>query len=368
MVKKIIKVLLYAFGGVMIIIFGLLSILWLKSPGITDPITDSNGQEIPGSISGIEEITLGGEKQYLIIRGADKSKPVMLFLHGGPGSPELPFMKEFNQEIEKGFVMVYWEQRGSGKSYSGTTPVESMKLEQFISDTRELTEYLCTRFEKEKIYLIGHSWGTLLGILTAYQHPELFYAYLGVGQLADQYKGELVSFEWVKEQAKLRNDEKAFEFLSQMKFPDAGADSEEWLNFLMHERKYVTEYGGAMRGITSMWPMVKILINSKEYTLSEKFNYMKGSLFSLESLWPDVMSANLFNQIDSMQVPVYIFQGIYDYQTPYSVAKEFYEQLKAPHKEFFTFENSAHSPMMEEVDKFNSLVRQVTQLQNHINP
>ena len=112
--------------------------------------------------------------------------------------------------------------------------------------------------------------------------------------------------------------------------------------------------GGITREKSGMWPVVKMVLNAKEYTFKDKMNFMQGSLFSLKHLWPDVINTNLSNKIDSMQLPVYIFQGKYDYQTPYSLAREFFDQLKAPQKEFFTFENSAHSPNMEEVDKFNS--------------
>ena len=113
-----------------------------------------------------------------------------------------------------------------------------------------------------------------------------------------------------------------------------------------------------MHEVTGMWPMIKMVLSAEEYTFGDKVKYMKGALFSLEHLWPTVIHTNLFTEIDSMQVPVYIFQGIYDYQTPHVVAKDFYDQLKAPEKEFFTFANSAHSPLMEEVDKFNSIVRE----------
>ena len=120
------------------------------------------------------------------------------------------------------------------------------------------------------------------------------------------------------------------------------------------KEEYVSQSGGAIREFTGMWPMIKMVLSTEEYTLSDKLNYMKGNLFSLEHLWPAVIHTNLFTGIDSMQVPVYIFQGIYDYQTSHAVAKDFYDHLKAPEKIFFTFENSAHSPLMEEVERFNS--------------
>lgn len=356
--RKITKVILYIVGGLLLIILGLAVTLWIKSPGKADPITDINGETLTGSISTIEKMTLGGQEQYLIFRGADTTKPVMLFLHGGPGSPEIAFMKNANQTIENDFVMVYWEQRGAGKSYSKHIPVESMNLAQFISDTQELSEYLAKRFKQEKIYIMGHSWGSFLGILTAYQYPELFHAYLGVGQVCYQYKGEKISFEWAKEQASNHNNEDAVEALSEISFPDSLSNSDIWLDFLMVERRYVTQFGGGVtHEMTGMWPVIKMVLDTKEYTFGEKISFMSASMYSLKHLWPDVVNKNLFNDIDSMQVPVYIFQGKYDYQTPYSVAKDFFDQLKAPQKEFFTFKNSAHSPIMEEVDKFNSIVR-----------
>ena len=357
MKKKILHVVLYIVVGLLVITLGLLAILWMKSPGTADPITNSNGKIIPGSISVIEKVKLGGQEQYVIIRGEDRNKPVILFLHGGPGSPEFTFMKSTNRAIEKDFVMVYWEQRGAGKSFSKDIPVESMNLPQFISDTKELSMLLAKKFKKDKIYLMGHSWGSLLGILTAYKYPELFYAYFGIGQVCSQYKGEKISFKWVKEQARKENNTRAIESLSKLTFPDSLAGMNVWSKYIMSERNYVSQYGGGVtHEMRSMLPLVKMVLKAKEYTLNDKMRFMKASMFSLNHLWPAVIQKNLFIEIDSMRVPVYIFQGKYDNQTPYVVAKDFFNQLKARKKEFFTFENSAHSPVMEEAAKFNSIV------------
>ncbi|MGE0089335.1 MAG: alpha/beta fold hydrolase [Bacteroidales bacterium] len=359
--KTLLKYSLYFLVIIIIVLIALAITFRVKSPGTPDPIIDSNGKEISGSISTIEKIVLGGQEQYLIIRGKDKTKPVMLFLHGGPGSPEFAFMKSTNQAIENDFVMVYWEQRGAGKSYSKNIPAESINLEQFISDTRELSKYLAKQFNKEKIYLMGHSWGSFLGILTANQYPELYHAYFGIGQVCYQYKGEYISYEWVKKQALNQNNKKALQALNKISFPDSLASIDKWQDFLMVERNYISQFGGGVtREMTGMWPMVKMILNINEYTFKEKMTYMPASLFSLKYLWPEVINKNLNIEIDSMQIPVYIFQGKFDYQTPYSVAKEFFDQLKAPEKEFFTFENSAHSPLMEEVEKFNSIVIEKT--------
>jgi pimeloyl-ACP methyl ester carboxylesterase len=206
MIRKALKVILYIITALLLLVLSLITGWWINSPGKADPITNQKGETIPNSISVIDTVRLGGLKQYVIIRGTDSTKPVMLFVHGGPGGPEIGMMKETNRLIENDFVMVYWEQRGAGKTYSSNAPPESMNLKQFIIDAGELSQYLIKRFKKDKIYIMGHSWGSLLGILTANRYPELFHAYFGVGQIGHQYKGELVSFEWVKNQAQLQND------------------------------------------------------------------------------------------------------------------------------------------------------------------
>ena len=360
MKRKILKSAIYTLSVIVIIVVALIVTLWAKSPGVTQPITNSQGNPIEGSISVIEKLTLGGQEQYIIIRGVDITKPIILFLHGGPGSPEIAFVEHYNPDLEKDYVIVHWEQRGAGKSYSKGIPDESMNLDQMISDTRELSEYLANRFNREKIFLMGHSWGSMLGILSAYKYPELYHAYFGIGQVCHQFKGEQLSYDWALDQAIERNDTKVIKSLKKINFPDSTAGVDKWLKYLMMERRYVNRYGGGTtREITGMWPLLKLVVNSEVYTFSEKLNFMNASLFSLEHLWMDVMNTNLFNQIDSMSIPTYFFHGKFDYTTPYPLALEFYNQLKAPKSEFFSFENSAHSPIMEEPEKFNTILRKL---------
>ena len=359
-IRKVGKYLLFFVGGfITLSLIGLL-ILHFKSPGKTVPFVEENGETISKSISAIERIELGGIEQYLIIGGIDSVKPVLLFLHGGPGSPELGFVKMFNPDLEHDFVVVHWEQRGSGKSYNKNIPIESMTIEQLISDTKELSEYLIKRFKKDKIYIMGHSWGSFLGIKTIEKHPELYHCYFGIGQVADQYRSEKISYEWVKKQAEENGDKKAIKNLEALVFPEINASSKQWLKFLMAERSYVDKFGGGLfREYNGTLDKFLPVINAKEYTLRDKVNYGIGSLFSLKHLWDDVITDNLFETIDSIQIPVYFFQGLYDYQTSYIVAKEFYDQLKAPDKKFFTFENSAHCPIFDEPDRFNKILRKI---------
>jgi len=311
----------------------------------------------------IKKIKLGNTEQYLIIRGEEKkSKPIMLFLHGGPGVPELFTMKQEMAELEKKFVMVYWEQRGAGKSYKS----KDLTLEQIISDTQELSTWLIKNYAQEKIYLMGHSWGTFLGLLVLHKSPEYYHAYMGIGQVTHQYEAEKISLAWIKEKAKERNDNRAMKKIATLELPALDAPTKEWSRFLNIHRSYLWKYGGSFvetKGI--LRKMIKSFIFFREYSLKEKIVFVPSAIYSLEQLWHDVVGINLFETIERVEVPVYIFQGKQDYQVSYSLAKDFFEKLDAPKKEFFSFENSAHSPHIEESERFNCCVDRV--LEENIN-
>lgn len=354
------KIILRLLGLILLVVAVSLLVIWIKSPGTPVPIVDKNGTPLPNSISVIEQIPIGGIDQHLIIRGQDIEKPILLMLHGGPGSPEFPFMKDPLLVFEKEFVMVHWEQRGAGKSYNSDIPEESMTIDQFIADAAEISNYLRKKFKRDKIYLMGHSWGAFLGILTAQKHPDLFYSYTGIGQVTHQYLGERLSLEWAKEQAKIQNDQAGIAALNELVFPDSTAGSDVWWDYIIPERDYINKYGGGMKheslNMASIYKMY--IFDTPEYTIQDKIKLAQGGPFSLKHLWSDVLQNNLFQQIDSIQIPVHILQGVHDYQTPYAPAKAFFEQLKASKKSFHSFENSAHTPFLDEPEKFNAIIKQ----------
>ena len=304
----------------------------------------------------VEKLQLGGVEQYIIIRADDTTKPVILFLHGGPGIPEYFIMKKEVKELEKNFVMIYWEQRGAGKSYCKDKRKCNLTTVQLMEDTRELSALLAHRFKKEKIYIMGHSWGSLLGLLTVEKYPELFFAYMGIGQVSNQYEAEKESLQWVKKRANELNDQRGLKKLHGLVLPEPQADIKEWDHYLRIHRKYLLKYGGTYHQKVSMIKFLKDFIFASEYTLKEKTMLIPSAFYSLKCLWHDVVMTDLFSKITTVEVPVYIFQGVYDYQVSYQLAKLYIENLKAPHKEFISFENSAHSPITEEYEKFNKAV------------
>lgn len=308
-------------------------------------------------------IEINGARQGMFLQSENTENPVLLFLHGGPGSPEIAFTEKCPTGLEKLFTICWWEQRGSGISFNRKIIPQEMTMEQMISDTIAVTQYLCNRFGKKKIYIMGHSWGSFLGVLAAQQSPELFHAYIGIGQVAQQDRSERLAYTYMIDEFSKANNKKRVKRLR--KFPiDKGGEIS--LRYLGVRSIGMNKLGvGVMRSMTSMVDCAAIVIRYKRYTVWEKFKFLQGSSFSLKCLWEGEVSMNLIKQVPRLQIPVYIFQGTYDYQVSYVVAKDFFLAIKAPIKGFYTFENSAHSPCFEEPEKMCHILR-ADVLQNQV--
>jgi proline iminopeptidase len=361
--KKWIKIVTTTILSIIaIIIIGLVIFsVWLKSvsPGKTDPFRDSTGKIIEGSIAEIQKMEIGGVKQFVVIRGKNINNPVLLMLHGGPGSPQAHMNLKYNKKLEDYYIVVNWDQRGAGASYSKEIPKESINIDQMIEDTRELSQYLINRFHKDKIFILGHSWGSYLGMRTIYKYPQLFRAYIGIGQVSDQRKSEQLSYQFVLNKAKETNNKKAIKELEEIGYPENGL-YKDLQKGMMTERNWVMHYGGAawMKTKKDFFPMfIKPLILFKEYTVNDKINYLKGLNFSQELLWDPLMNQQLVDVVKKVEVPVYILQGKHDYQTCFELAKIYFDSLYAPKKEFIEFSNSAHMlPYNLEIDKFHDIM------------
>ena len=356
--KYVKRIILIIAVGVLLLLIALIAVILVNSPGKPSPFLDKEGKRVPGSIAETETVNINGLNQRIIIRGRDSTKPVLLYLHGGPGDPEFPFVHYFNPGIENMFVVCYWDQRGAGLSYSKNIPPETMTLSQFVDDASKVSEYLIHKFKREKIYLLGHSWGTMLGSFTINKFPDHYYAFISVGQVGDQERSEKISYDFVLSKAKEIRDRKAIKALEKIG-PPPYSDPEEALKKLIVERKYVIRYGGAVKKGNFYPQAIKPMIFCREYSLTDKFNYLKGMEFTKKYLWDTIMKTNLFRTLPSQKIPVYILQGISDYETTYTISKSYFDSLKAPLKRFYTFKNSAHSPIFEEPEKFNIILNEI---------
>jgi len=322
--------------------------------GKTRKFKDSKGEVISDSIAELNKITLGGIEQYILIRGKNKNNPVILFLHGGPGSAQIGFIARYQKNLENEFIVVNWDQRGAGKSYSKNIPSNSMTLAQFISDSKELVEYLCTRFAKEKIYIVGHSWGSLLGSRLTCSYSERIIAYIGIGQVVNMNDNELISYKYVLEEARKANKKGAVKVLEKIGEPPYKNQMKD----LRIQRKWLNKFKGAVYEKKLYKEIMGFLLTSPEYSFLNILNWVKGSSFSLKHLWSELLAFDITKDAPEIRVPVYFCIGRYDYNTPFELSYKYYETLKAPHKEYIWFERSAHSPIFEEPEKFcDTIVR-----------
>ncbi|MCD7898749.1 MAG: alpha/beta hydrolase [Bacteroides sp.] len=356
--KKVGKIIFIILGSIFSVLLICLLIIQVNSPGKLPPLKEESGKVISNSLSEKNWLDIGGISQGFFIRSENLENPVILFLHGGPGSPELPLIMatETSERLEKYYTVCYWDQRGAGMTYSAETPPESMSVGQFVEDTREMTEYLRKRFGKNKIYLMGHSWGSYLGVKTIEKYPEYYFAYMGIGQVTDQLLSEQLAYNYMMNQARETGDEKALNQLSKFDPNAPGFPTQE---YLMNARTlYMNKYGiGITHEPYSMFSLFSDVIMFKGYTLSDKVGYAKGSLFSLENAFYHVINDKLSDSSTSFRIPVYVVHGLYDYQVSYTLARKWLESIDAPDKRLYTFEYSAHSPNMEEPEKFVETVR-----------
>jgi pimeloyl-ACP methyl ester carboxylesterase len=352
--KTSIKVLAIVFAIVLGLLLILVVLLLFYSAGQPEPFLDKNGKVLTGSISEKTFITIGGIRQGMFIKSKNKSNPVLLYLHGG--LPDYFLTKKYPTGLEDHFTVVWWEQRGSGLSYSANLPPESMTLEQMISDVKEVTNYLRIRFGQEKIFLMGRSGGSYIGMHVVALSPELYHAYIGMAQMSNQLKSERLAYEYMLAQFKKNGNKKMVRKLESAPVTMSEGTSAAYLSIrdqAMHSLGI-----GTTQAMNSM--ITGLLIPSlacRDYTLSEKINMWRAkSKSGVSVLWNRMLDTDLTTEVPEIDVPVYFFHGTYDYTVSYFLAKDYFQKLKAPLKGFYTFERSAHSPLLEEPGRVKQII------------
>jgi pimeloyl-ACP methyl ester carboxylesterase len=334
----------------------LLGVLWIMSPGKPEPFLDENGNLLTGSISEKIHVKINGVKQGMFIKSKDSTHPVLLYLHGG--LPDYFLTQKYPTGLEDYFTVVWWEQRGSGLSYHANIPPESLTLEQMISDTKEVTNYLRRRFGKEKIYLMAHSGGTFIGIQVAAQLPELYHAYIGVAQMTEQFKSECLAYAYMLKQFKEKGNKKMVRKLESAPVTLRNGISDAYLS--LRDKAMHSLGVGTTHDMHSIFSGIFLLsLTCREYTLMEKINMWRGkSRSGISILWDKMLLTDMAKQVPALDIPVYFFHGSYDYTVSYQLAKDYFEQLKAPLKGFYTFQHSAHSPLFEEPEKMRQIFQE----------
>lgn len=335
-------------------------ILYFLSPGNPQPFLDASGNVLKGSVSEKVFITLNGVQQGMFIKSKDVSRPVLLFLHGG--IPEYFLTRKYPTGLEDYFTVVWPEQRGSGLSFDAAVKPETITLEMLISDTKEITHYLRHRFGQQKIYLMGHSGGSFLGINVVARYPELYHAYFGVAQITNQLESEYIAYNYMLSHYREKGNRKMVSKMEKAPVSLTQGTSHEYLLIRDMAMHYLGI--GTTREMKSI--VTGVFFSSlmcRDYTIKEKFNLWYGkSRTGVSVMWDTIMQTNIGIAIPELKLPVYFFHGIYDYTVSYDLSKTYYEALRAPVKGFYTFDDSAHSPMLEEPDKMMQIISEILHL------
>lgn len=325
-------------------------------PARVAPVTGPDGKPIEGSIAELMAINLGGHEQWIQVRGASEHLPVLLYISGGPGQSDLALSRVLLNDLTRDFIMVGWDQRGNGKSYP-SLDAESLTLDQAVVDTIELSEFLCERFGQERIYVLGESWGSTLGVLAAQKAPHLYYAYMGSGQMVSQRVTDQIIYDDLLAWAEANGDEGLAE-----KLRNAGPPPYEspWMyaEVAMHYDVLAGEYDPpqayidrAEAGNVGPWGAL-----GNEYTAIDSVNVVRGLADTFFVMYPQLQEIDFRTDVPSLEMPVYLLEGEHELRGRLELAEEWFAMLQAPHKEIHILPNAGHAPAFEQADEFHRLL------------
>jgi pimeloyl-ACP methyl ester carboxylesterase len=323
-----------------IVILGLALGIWWLLPARTAPIAGEH------AIAALERVRLGGFEQTILLRGHDTRNPLLLHLHGGPGVGQLPLAPYYADELERHFV-VHWDQRGAGASCAGVDPA-TLTLDRVVADAIELAEQLERRFQRPLV-LLGHSWGSLVGVLAVKQRPDLFAAYVGVGQIVHLRRNEELSYRWVVEEAKRRGDAGALAELEAIGPPPYASYDE-----LGVQRSHLMRWGGSIHDHRAARAALPAFLFGREYDLATRVRFMGCFKQSMERIWERVQDVDLEREAARLERPVFLLIGRADYNTPFELAEAWASELEAPHLEVIRFEGVGHFLPIEQPQAFQA--------------
>lgn len=325
-------------------------------PASTPAIRDAGGNPVPGSIAELTTVVLNDHEQAIMIRGDRVDNPVLMYLTGGPGGSDLALNRVYWRDLERSFVVVSWDQRGVGKSYPAFEPANTVDVDHAVADTIALAEYLRDRFDQSKIYLVGQSWGSTLGVLAAAQAPELFAAYVGVGQMVSQTETDRIIYQQRLARARQQGDagqvaallaqgpppyDRVAPYLSLL----AGV---EQLEPYQKRPEYLAAMPGGFNGSAE-----------SEYTLVDQVNVLRGMADTFIAVYRHLTDTDLRRDVPRLDVPVWFVLGQHEISARSTLARDYFDQLQAPAKRLVVFDASGHAAHHEEPDRFATVMRQV---------
>jgi pimeloyl-ACP methyl ester carboxylesterase len=294
-----------------------------------------------------------GAKLYLLIRSADRTAPVLLWLHGGPGGAERPLFRYFNSELERHFVVAYWDQRGAGRSFDPHADPHRLTVTQHLADLDTVVDHLRQTLGREKIVLLGHSWGSALGLLYARDHPEKVSALIGVNQVVSTQDAQRAEYDFVAAEASRRHDADVLSRLRELGPPPFTAVDQLQAMEALDDR-----YGGVFhKEPHRMWIIMRGIFGGL-VTPGEIVRIHRAIHVSLAAMTAELLDVDLRQSVRRVEVPVFFFLGRFDRHVDGHLAAAYFEMLQAPIKRLVWFEHSAHNVPFEESDLFNATITQ----------
>ena len=324
----------------------------IARPASTAPIVGADGQVVAGSVAELTRVDVNDHDLALMIRGESTTNPVLLFLAGGPGGTELGAMRNNGQQLEADFTVATLDQRGAGRSYDQIEPVSTLTLSGAVSDTVAVTNYLRERFNQDKVYLVGQSWGSLLGVLAAQQHPELFHAVIGSGQMVSIRETDVITYRDTLTWAQEKGDTGLVSRLTASGPPPYAG---------------VLAYEPALSHMSALYPYDHSVnaegagemsegLGASEYSLLDKVHVFAGFLDTFAALYPQLQDIDLRVDVPLLEVPVYLFQGRFETPGRAVLAQEWFTALDAPAKQLTIADTSGHRSLWEQPAEFHTFM------------
>ena len=305
----------------------------------------------PEGVQETYKARIGGIEQWISVRGQDRRNPLVLFIHGGPATPQIPSLWQFQRPLEEYFTVANYDQRSAGKTLRETPPdvvAGTLRIQTYVDDAIEIAEHLRERHGKDKVILMGHSWGTIIGMHAALKRPDLFHAYVGIGQVIDTMENERLSVQYGLEQAHKHGNEVAVrEIEAILPYPGTAPLTRERI---VAARKWPQHYGGlsAFRETSTYYFGAARL--SPDYSAEDRAALNQGSLATLDQVMGEFLAVD-FKPVREFPIPVVMFMGRHDYTTPSAPTEQWLARVRAPYKRGVWFEHSAHMIPWEEPGK-----------------
>ena len=300
----------------------------------------------------IEEWDLDGVRQWVDVRGKSDDLPVVLWLAGGPGGSELGWTREYLWGLEEDCIFVNWEQAGTGMSFDAAD-VRELTVEDFVGYTITLTERLIERFGKDSIVLVGHSWGSIIGLMAVERRPDLYSAYVGLGQQVNALENDLYGYQLVMDEARERGETRVVKRLERQGEPPYPIGSGGDYTYLFQKVHVFSPRPAGVGDVT-----MRSMLFPEDYRLGDSWGLLRGLLRAVDYIYPQLADIDFEKSISRVEVPVFFPTGRYDYTCVQDITYRYYEGLEAPMKRFYWFESSGHNACYQEAEKFMKIMRE----------